>query len=159
MSTKKKTAPKNTAAKVAGAPKKTAKKVETKANVKAKAMTGKAEKPAPAKAEIPSATKATPEKSVESEKANPRPATPPAPVKNEKKLSLLSAAYEVLASDNEALSVRAIVKLAKDRGLWTPGAGKTPEQTLYSAIMREINAKGETSRFTKATRGLFKARV
>ena len=38
------------------------------------------------------------------------------------------------------------------------GAGKTPEQTLYSAIMREIKAKGDQARFVKDARGHFKAK-
>lgn len=77
----------------------------------------------------------------------------------EKKLSLLSAALEVLKSDSAALNTRQMVAAAKERGLWTPGAGKTPEQTLYSAIMREIKAKGDASRFVKDASGHFKARV
>ena len=43
-----------------------------------------------------------------------------------------------------------MIELAKERGLWTPGAGKTPEQTLYSAIMREIKDKGDAARFRKS---------
>jgi hypothetical protein len=43
-----------------------------------------------------------------------------------------------------------MIDLAKERGLWTPGAGKTPEQTLYSAIMREIRDKGDAARFRKS---------
>ena len=34
-------------------------------------------------------------------------------------------------------------------------AGKTPEQTLYSAMVREIKSKGESARFTKEG-GLFR---
>ena len=51
-----------------------------------------------------------------------------------------------------------MVEAAKARNLWTPGAGKTPEQTLYSAIMREIKAKGDQARFVKDARGHFKAK-
>ena len=40
------------------------------------------------------------------------------------------------------------------RGLWKT-LGRTPEATLYAAIIREIAAKGETSRFIKTDRGLF----
>ena len=79
-----------------------------------------------------------------------------ATVKEEKKsLSLLSAAAAVLENSDEALSVSAMIKVAKEKGLWTPGDGKTPEQTLYSAIVREIKVKGETSRFKKDGRGRF----
>ena len=67
-----------------------------------------------------------------------------------RKLSLLSAAAEVLAESDEPLNCRRMIDLAKERGLWTPGAGKTPEQTLYSAIMREIRDKGDAARFRKS---------
>ena len=81
-----------------------------------------------------------------------------APAQPEKKLSLLSAALEVLKSDDAALTTKQMVEAAKARNLWTPGAGKTPEQTLYSAIMREIKAKGDQARFVKDARGHFKAK-
>lgn len=67
-----------------------------------------------------------------------------------RKLSLLSAAAAVLAESDEPLNCRRMIDLAKERGLWTPGAGKTPEQTLYSAIMREIGDKGDAARFRKS---------
>ena len=67
-----------------------------------------------------------------------------------RKLSLLSAAAEDLAESDEPLNCRRMIDLAKERGLWTPGAGKTPEQTLYSAIMREIRDKGDAARFRKS---------
>ena len=44
---------------------------------------------------------------------------------------------------------------AKRRRLWAPGAGKTPLQTLYSSIYREIKVKGAEARFKKAERGRF----
>lgn len=72
-----------------------------------------------------------------------------------KGLSLLNAAAAVLERSGEAMSVGAMIKTAKESGLWIPGGGKTPEQTLYSAIVREIKVKGETSRFRKDGRGLF----
>ena len=84
--------------------------------------------------------------------------TQTAPAQPEKKLSLLSAALEVLKSDDAALTTKQMVEAAKARNLWTPGAGKTPEQTLYSAIMREIRAKGDASRFVKDARGHFRAK-
>ena len=133
MSTKKKTAPKTKAA------------AKAKATTKTKA-TGRARRPATA---APAATAETGEPASV-------PTTPAAP---KKKLSLLNAALEVLKSGDESLAARQMVEAAKDRGIWTPGAGKTPEQTLYSAIMREIKAKGDASRFVKDARGHFKARV
>ena len=58
------------------------------------------------------------------------------------------------ASDGD-LSPEGLVDLAIDRNLWTPGKGKTPASTLYAAIHREINTKGDASRFRKAERGKF----
>ena len=51
--------------------------------------------------------------------------------------------------------MRAMIEEAKASGLWTPTGGKTPEQTLYSAIIREIKDKGGASRFRKDGRGRF----
>ena len=48
-----------------------------------------------------------------------------------------------------------IVELAVDRGLWTLGTGRTPANTLYAAILREIKTKGDESRFVKVERGKF----
>lgn len=81
--------------------------------------------------------------------------TPPRAATGEKKLSLVNAAAAVLESADEALTVRAMIDKAKERGLWSPGTGKTPEQTLYSAILREIKVKGDASRFVKSARGHF----
>ena len=88
----------------------------------------------------PAAIKAT--------EAKAKPAAPNAEGKS--KLSLLSAAAAVLAESDEPLNCKRMIELAKERGLWTPGAGKTPEQTLYSAIMREIKDKGDAARFRKS---------
>ena len=72
------------------------------------------------------------------------------------KLSLVKAAIAVLAETEEAMGANELVEAAKAKGLWTPGEGKTPAQTLYSAISREIKSKGERSRFTSAGKGKFK---
>ena len=97
-----------------------------------------AEDPAPAKAEAKAKIAAP------SPKAVPR-----------KGLGLLSAAAAVLERSDAPMSVKAMIEAAKSDGLWTPGSGKTPEQTLYSAIIREIRDKGNASRFRKEGRGLF----
>ena len=73
----------------------------------------------------------------------------------QKGLGLLSAAAAVLERTGDAMSVKAMIEEAKSSGLWTPKGGKTPEQTLYSAIIREIKDKGEASRFRKDGRGRF----
>ena len=73
----------------------------------------------------------------------------------ERRTSLFSAALAVLGESEEAMNCRAIVAAAKERGLWTPGAGKTPEQTLYSAFTREMKTKGAASRVRLASPGHF----
>jgi hypothetical protein len=40
------------------------------------------------------------------------------------------------------------------KGYWTSPGGKTPSQTLYSSILRDIR-KGKEARFVKADRGTF----
>ena len=97
-----------------------------------------ADAPAPAKAE-----------------AKAKPAAPSPKAIPQKGLGLLSAAAAVLERSDAPMSVKAMIEAAKSEGLWTPGGGKTPEQTLYSAIIREIRDKGNASRFRKEGRGLF----
>ena len=99
------------------------------------------------------ASAATPKTAAKAAKATAK-ATPGAAVPK-KGLSLLNAAAAVLEQSDEPLAVRAMIEKAKESGLWTPKGGKTPEQTLYSAIIREIKDKGDASRFRKAGRGLF----
>ena len=79
-------------------------------------------------------------------------AAPAAPVQ---KLSLMKAAMVVLGESEDAMTAKEMVEAAKARRLWEPGAGKTPEQTLYSAIAREIKAKGAAARFKLVARGHF----
>ena len=73
-----------------------------------------------------------------------------------KPLSLLNAAAIVLEACDRPLSCKEIIEKAVDAGVWKPGAGKTPANTLYSSILREIAKKGADSRFVKAERGKFK---
>ncbi|RKY12359.1 MAG: hypothetical protein DRP52_04755, partial [Planctomycetota bacterium] len=49
-----------------------------------------------------------------------------------------------------------IIEKAIETKIWKPGAGKTPANTLYSSILREIAKKADASRFIKAERGKFK---
>jgi hypothetical protein len=46
------------------------------------------------------------------------------------------------------------VACALEKGYWKSG-GKTPHATVCSAILREIQKKGEAARFRKAARGKF----
>ena len=74
-----------------------------------------------------------------------------------KRMGLVSAAIQVLedAGEDTAMNCHELVKLAAERGLWQPRAGKTPANTLYAALLREIRDKGEASRFRKTDRGKF----
>jgi molybdopterin-guanine dinucleotide biosynthesis protein len=77
----------------------------------------------------------------------------------EKGLSAISAAAKVLTEVNEAMNAKQLIDAIVARGYWTSPAGKTPHATLYSAILREIKAKGSDARFAKADRGKFAART
>ena len=99
---------------------------------------------------------ATPEPAAPAVEAPNEPAIPepglPAPAK---KLSLLDAAAKVLETE-APLNAKELVAKAVAAGLWISTAAKTPEQSLYSAIFREIASK-EVPRIVKAeVRGKFK---
>jgi len=74
-----------------------------------------------------------------------------------KRLSALDAAAQVLAKSREPMSAREMIAAVVKAGLWSSPAGKTPDATLYSAIIREIGAKGAEARFVKVDRGRFSA--
>jgi hypothetical protein len=64
--------------------------------------------------------------------------------------SLANAAILVLAKAKEPMTAKAIVEKATADKLYTPGDGKTPDATLYSAMLRDKKA-----RFHKADRGVW----
>jgi len=78
----------------------------------------------------------------------------PKPAKAKGKLSGLDAAAQILAEAKEPMGCKDLVEQAKAEGLWSPG-GKTPQATLYAAIIREIAKKGKDARFKKVDRGRF----
>jgi len=82
----------------------------------------------------------------------------PTPEMPKKKLSLINAACEVLQASGEPLNTREMVERSISAGLWEPTSCKTPEQTLYGSIFREIKEK-ENPRFRKSTvrKGAFEA--
>ena len=75
---------------------------------------------------------------VSTEPVAPIPAPEVAPTK---KISLMDAAVAVLKDSGEPMNTREMVKAAAEKGYWTPTACKTPEQTLYGSIFREIKAE------------------
>ena len=62
-------------------------------------------------------------------------------VEPEKKRSLLEAAVEVLRIAKQPMNTREIIEWAMKLELWQPTGAKTPEQTLYGAIVRENKTK------------------
>ena len=84
--------------------------------------------------------------------------TPKAPKeKKPKRVSALDAAAQVLAGADKPMRAKEMIADMEAKGLWKSPGGKTPEATLYAAIIREIAAKGKAARFSKVERGLFAA--
>ena len=81
-------------------------------------------------------------------------AKPAAAPKADKPMSGLDAAAKVLADAKEPMNAKTMVETMLAKGMWQTG-GKTPQATIYAAIIREIAAKGKDARFKKTDRGLF----
>ena len=75
--------------------------------------------------------------------------------KPQKKLSLVNAGIEVMKQEGRPLNTREIVKLATERGLWTPTACRTPEQSLYGAFFLEMKNSSSPRIKKSAERGKF----
>ncbi len=88
--------------------------------------------------------------------AKPKPATS-AREKKPKRVSALDAAAQVLAASEVPMRAKEMIAAMETKGLWRSPGGKTPEATLYAAIIREIAAKGTAARFKKHERGVFVA--
>ena len=91
---------------------------------------------------------AAPTEDEEDNAVNPAPESGSGP-RPEKKLSLLNAAAKVLAACRTPMNCKEMIAKAVEMGLWTPTGAKTPEQTLYSGIFREIKST-EEPRFKKS---------
>jgi len=76
-----------------------------------------------------------------------------------KKLSALDAAAKVLGESQEPLTTKEMIEAMATKGYWTSPGGKTPHATLFSALLREINTKGNDARFVKTERGKFTAKA
>ncbi len=72
-----------------------------------------------------------------------------------KKLSALDAAAKVLGEATEPLNTKEMIERMSAQGYWKSPGGQTPHATLYSAIAREIDKKGDDARFQKTERGRF----
>jgi hypothetical protein len=79
----------------------------------------------------------------------------PAAKKKEGKTSAVDAAAKVLGESKEPMTTKEMIEAMSAKGYWKSPGGKTPDRTLYSAILREIVVKKAESRFTKTERGKF----
>jgi hypothetical protein len=75
--------------------------------------------------------------------------------KGEKKRSCLDAAAKLLAETGQPMTCQELIAAIAAKGYWTSPAGKTPQATLYAAIVREIRTKKEHARFRKTVPGRF----
>jgi hypothetical protein len=110
--------------------------------------------PRPNPKETQMKTKKTTKKQAPKQTAKAASAPVAAAAEKAKPMGGLDAAARVLAEAGEPMNCKAIVETALAKGYWTTG-GKTPWATVYSAVIREIAAKGEQARFRKTARGLF----
>jgi hypothetical protein len=117
------------------------------------AKMSKSKKPAKGAAKKPASDK--PE-------ATPKDAKPKAKAKpgaGDKKLSAINAAHKVLADTGKAMNCQELIAAMAEKQLWLSPGGLTPAATLYSAILRELKAKGSESRFRKTEKGKFAAKT
>ena len=73
-----------------------------------------------------------------------------------KRLSLLNAAVIVLNDTKADMNTRELIEAIVERQLWTPTDCKTPEQTLYGSIFREIATKEHPRIVRSETKGKFR---
>jgi hypothetical protein len=121
---------------------------ETAATTEVPAAEAPAQEP-PRAAPADSSTEPTPAPA----KPKRQPKAPAQP--KEKKVSALDAAAQVLAEENHPMTCKEMIDAMAAKGYWASPGGKTPEATLYSAILREMSTKGANARFAKTERGKF----
>src|SRR5262249_19285665 len=103
---------------------------------------------------------APPVEKSEAAAATPTPTAPKAKAKKAKepqakKTSALDAAFRVLEEAGQPMTCPEMIESMTAKRYWTSPKGMTPAATLYSAVLREIKAKGKESRFVKTERGKF----
>jgi hypothetical protein len=87
--------------------------------------------------------------------AKPKRQRKPPPEPKERKVSALDAAARILAEENRPMTCKELIEAMAAKGYWVSPGGKTPEATLYSAVLRELTTKGSAARFAKTDRGKF----
>jgi hypothetical protein len=86
---------------------------------------------------------------------DPTPPDAPAPVK---KLSAVDAAAKVLGETGQAMNCQELIAAMAAQGYWSSPKGRTPAGTLYAAVLRELQTRGDQARFRKTERGKFALR-
>jgi hypothetical protein len=107
----------------------------------------------------PAQESAAPDQTTEAapaKKRRPRSAKPESG--SERKPSALDAAARILAEEHRPMGCQELIGAMAAKGYWTSPGGKTPAATLYSALLREIDTKGDAARFVKTGRGTFALR-
>jgi hypothetical protein len=74
------------------------------------------------------------------------------------KLSALDAAAKVLGETGRPMTCTELIAAMAAQGYWSSPKGRTPAGTLYSAVLREIQTRGDQARFRKTERGKFALR-
>jgi hypothetical protein len=73
-----------------------------------------------------------------------------------KKTSAIDAAARVLEEAGQPMTCPEMIEAMTAKKYWASPKGLTPAATLYSAVLREIMAKGKESRFVKTERAKFR---
>jgi len=122
-----------------------------------KAPKGAKDRPVPAESAARKTTKGKGTKNKAPKPEGAKKPKAPAPPK-EKKTSALDAAAKVLGESGEPMNCQEMIKAMPEKGYWKSPGGLTLHATPYSALLREIKAKGKEVRFKKANRGQFSLR-
>jgi hypothetical protein len=72
-----------------------------------------------------------------------------------KRASALDSAARVLSEAKEPQTCQQLIDTMAAKDYWKSKSGKTPANTLYAAMAKEIRTKGKESRFQKVSRGQF----
>jgi hypothetical protein len=75
--------------------------------------------------------------------------------KNTKRMSCLDAAAKLLSETGQPMTCQELIAAMIAKGYWKSPAGKTPQASLYAAIVRELRAKQDRARFRKTAPGRF----
>ena len=106
------------------------------------------------------ATASTAKKQPPAKSSAPRTKRAPAStdVAAAKKCSALDAAALVLRETGQPMNCPELIQHMAAKGYWTSPHGQTPSATLYAALLREVERKGEAARFVKTGPGRFASR-